>query len=459
MIIAMSLHTFGRLPPEVRRVFRAYEAASNALVPVSAAVRTHLRKTSAHNEQFGRTKLARGKGPVFSRLDFAPVVGDLVAPMFAQPLQIDARIDAQASVVDDLAVLERNHAPRHLTDHQARLVAGLAAYYTPGGAELPAAQRSLAWFRRLLDLTPYIFFFRQRQRLMAPHSLAEENLPYEEFRERVERARAPYAGAEMDKRVRNYHLTNLLQTDLFAMAVEEAAADARREAEGESALPEAKGSDANSDRTGGISTSEGDRGNGKGEATGDSRAESDVEAARTSESAATGTAGAGTTGTGITTGTTGSSTTGSSTTGTEPGTGTTEITGTAPASADALAVAGDKLCRLLRTLQAPRLTDLDLYYSDLYMLTIEAPVVHDNHSALLDAIAQPSELELCAVRLATPAELPATSHSDDYSLLLEWAEKQRSKTQSGATQVLERLGQWGFVHVHESAGTALYLFR
>lgn len=458
MIIAMSLHTFGRLPPEVRRVFRAYEAARNALLPVSAAVRTHLRKTSAHNEQFGRTKLARGKGPVFSRLDFAPVVGDLVAPMFAQPLEIDARVEAQASVADDLAVLERNHAPRHLTDHQARLVAGLAAYYTPGGAELPAAQRSLAWFRRLLDLTPYIFFFRQRQRLMAPHSLAEENLPYEEFRERVERARAPYAGAEMDKRVRNYHLTNLLQTDLFAMAVEEAAEEAREEArrEAEAAMAEVKGSETVSDGTGGISTSEGDRGNGKGEATGDSEAEGDVDATlRTSESAATGTAGAAAAGSGTTTGTAGSSTTGT--------TQRAETTGTAPASADALSVAlsvaGDKLCRLLRTLQAPRLTDLDLYYSDLYMLTIEAPVVHDNHTALLDGIAQPSELELCAVRLATPAELPATSHSDDYSLLLEWAEKQRSKTQSGATQVLERLGQWGFVHVHESAGTALYLFR
>lgn len=405
----MSRQTLSRIPKEINHIFKVYETASQVYRPYDdKLVSQFVDKTSLYYEMFNRRKLlsTSGKTPIFNPLDFPPVTRDIVLKVFELPLQLEKKLtlplDPAGETRNDISEYQPIYSEWHKTaknfsDYQARVLSQFASYYSPlKEATGPISQKSMDWYGKLLAHTPVIFFLRQKQRLMAESSLRGINYPLEALRSKLELVCTPYAtDRNIDKRIRNYHLTNLVSTDIFKLAVAKETISGQNDEDKlckylcDLHKPEVL-----------------------------------------------------------------------------PGNDQDIVTKYPLHQIESTLLETDAISRL------PEIFPYDIKYNDLYMLTIERPVLRDNHHALLELVGNQEHFEVVATRLlrveALETELetepePETSTQDvpTYEQLLKWAEKQHTTTTlNHVTQILEQIGEWGLVAVEEnSSSSAFYVFR
>lgn len=201
----MSSKTLGRLPEAVQHILRQYKHKSTALRRhQNPVVRKRIRQNTFEYDFFNRQRLRNGPlsgGLAYDPSDFAPMVNVVLAPLFENK-EIDVSPDNLTS---------DQKLKRH-TDHFARLLTSLAAYYSPLESVPPVSHaiKSYRWYQKLLRETPIIFFLKQKQRLMAEATLHSINPSARSFARDLQKLKSG---------VRSYHFTNLASTDLFKLAV------------------------------------------------------------------------------------------------------------------------------------------------------------------------------------------------------------------------------------------------
>lgn len=430
----MSRHTLVRIPQGIQHILRVYELALMRLAPYqNATVRDHLQKTSAHYSVLNREllqKLKSGGSVKFHVHDFPPVVGKIIAPIFQESLKqdkldlmpVDQLLPEPESTKSESQVFisERNHMAKSFTDHQAKIIASFASACSPlsGIPPVKSIVKSFQWYQKLLRKTPVIIFLKQKQRLMSDTNLHSLNRPLNDLTKSIANVASKYNNDEsLDKRIRNYHLTDLNTTDIFELAV----------------------------------VCEGTEGK-----------VSDV---------------------------------------------------TDPFFWLMHRNVNDKLCKVLNMFQMPQVIDkngnlatltrdtrnkyalrnirqkledadlselseifpYDIIYNDLFMLTIEALVIQDDHLPLLQLLENQTDFEVVAVRislnnnlLADISKLSKTSEKrlssgTSYEQLLKMAEQSRLPNQKETNTfnaLLEKLGQLGLVEVEEGRSkSSMYLFK
>ncbi|KAM9893388.1 hypothetical protein OXX69_011726 [Metschnikowia pulcherrima] len=420
----MSRQTLARIPKEVQHIFKVYETAAQLYRPYDdKLVSQFVDKTGSYYDMFNRHKLMGGNGdePIFNSRDFPPVTRDIVSRIFESPLDLEPRLaPSQISTkIEDPIFSERNRTAKHFSDYQARIVSLFASYFQPlrTVASLPD-QKSLKWYSKLLANTPVIFFLSQRQRLMAEPSLRGINQPLQSLQRDLDSICEKYVDdTDIDKRIRNYHLTDLISTDIFTLAVENEYKNF------EKYKLENCGNDMGLPKDGLCARFR------------DWRRlmlfGPDVLpiSQRTLKKS--------------------------------------NIMTKYPISQ-----IEDALSELDDTQKLPKLFPYDVQYNDLFMLTIEEPVIGENHKDLLDLLANLKGFEIVAVRMSQTDKLQSelTSESQSgmdpvprptYEQLLKWAEKQHSNGTAGhVPQLLERIGEWGLVEVEENqANSAFYVCK
>lgn len=426
----MSHRTLRRISPELQYILKVHEIASQSLATYgNVTVRRYMEKSNAHHPMFSRDKLRLSgvDSDSYNVKDFSPVVSKIIAPIFKgtsglgglESLSTDDLLHPKFLAEEDAAIVsERNHSVKNKSDHLAKVMTSFASACSPSEAVPPvtSATKSFHWYRKLLSDTPVIIFLKQKQRLLSDSNLHAFNRPLSVLTDELNSLTAQYKNNEsLDKRIRNYHLTDLNSIDIFELAV----------------------------------SSEGQP-NG-------------------------------------------------------------EITD--PEYWSLMAKPDDKLCRKLVECATPRIVDADghergsqileemkehfplrsvhtdieclahvadihtvfpydVLYSDLFMLTIEAPVLAEDHIPLLNLIEAQTDFETVAVRISTEngvlsrlSNLNETPDHDNspstYEKLLAVAENQHSRqeeTRSG-NAFLEKLGQLGMVEVEEGRSGSVYIFR
>ncbi|OBA19444.1 hypothetical protein METBIDRAFT_73442 [Metschnikowia bicuspidata var. bicuspidata NRRL YB-4993] len=419
----MSKYTLSRIPKDVQYIFKVYETASHSFRPFDdKLVGQFVDRTGLYYEMFNRRKLLSDgtNGPIFNKQDFPLVTRDIVLTIFETPLQLEKKLDIPTdflalSDLSPFADLEPVFSDwqttvKHFSDHQARILSLLAAHFSPLSAvESPLAQKSMKWYQKLLANTPVIFFLSQNQRLMAESNLRGLNHPFDKFSSRLGQICRRYVDdSNVDKRIRNYHLTNLVTTDIFQLAI---ASEARENASA------ATDGDGLGDRLAELR---------RPDVVGPNHEPFDLAMLAQAK-----------------------------------------IKINFPIRQVERALSGVR-----HTLQLPEVFPYDIHYKDMYMLTIESLIFQDNHEALLDLIAQQTQFDVFAVRISKthspqfdlsmttePTSGPSTAPT--YDQLLDWAEKQHHPSElRHVTQLLERLGHWGLVEVEENgSGSAFYVFK
>lgn len=427
----MSRHTLSRLPDELLHIFRIYQNASSQLLPAHGGRTSHSVKSSGPQyHMLNRAKLSgslKTSGPVYNAADFSPIMAQIAAPIFSEPLVLE---EDNISVpqhghhyINSAIVSERNHTSKHFTEYQAKILSGFASACYPM-LPLPRRRSSLKsfyWYQKLLVNSPIIFFLKQKQSLFSESSCLGTNEPLDILKNAVKALGSAYEDSALrDQRVRNYHLTDLVTTDIFKLA----------------ALAEGKSSVDIDDLTGNSFW--------KG-------LPLDTRLSRTLRETQ------------------------------------------APVLVDERGVAQpDEILKLIpenysfRKL-TPKLKDLDNYgelksifpydvaYNDIYLLTIEHPVIMEDHTSLIDLLERQKEFEIVAVRVSSSisgmgeSDILEENNTKDsitrfdatYEELLKWAEKkhiEQGTHTSGTIPILQKLGHWGFVDVDES-GLGFTLFR
>lgn len=424
----MSRHVLSRIPLELCHTFRIYEFLSKKFVETqNSEVSVHLRKASSFDsmQTYWRMNVANDHTQVFNPADFPPMLGQLVAPIFQNHLVSTAdnllHFLEGDSITEPLISL-RNHTFKHFTDYQARMLLSFASSLSPYD-RVPLAKtisNSFKWYQRLLTNTPIIIFLAQRQKLMSEPSLLSINPPFENFRIGVSNLSSKQGEPGLyRKNIKSYHLTDLASSDLFRLALKSGS----------------------------------------------------------------------------------------------------EEWLTLPFEKD-LSITEDKLYQQITKLQRPRVIDAngnerdftslqpllrkypiqsfhdsflaindpkevydyfpyDIVYNDIYVLTIESPVIEDCHEDLLRLIQSQSQFEVFAIRISPEFPLQKAlgytgTHAGDgngdatknfnatYDDLLTWAREQHereSRKLSGSALLMQNFGQWGLVEVAQSKTGSFYLFK
>lgn len=381
----------------------------------------HLRKTAPFDslQSYWRMKHINNDHKIFNPADFSQVIGQLVAPIFQSSNSIDTLSGVQLDIIDSGPMIStRNHNFKHFSDYQARFLMSFASSFQPYSSVPDATStiNSFKWYRKLLSDAPVIIFMRQKQRLMSETSLLSRNTPFEKFREEILNISSHYADSpEYAKRMKNYHLTDLTSSDLFRLALQKSD-KSRSTSECPSTPPPDKLYEA-------ILESQKPRivdENGN------------------------------------------------------------EI-GLSPLHNITKEYPLNSLERKLLDLNEPKdvvnFLPYDLVYNDIYILSIESPVIDDNHHKLLQLLHSQSDFEIFALRLSSSLldftndireseekSGEITKNFDaKYADLLSWAEQQHQTSEikkPGTAALLKTFGSWGFVEVSESpAKDSLYLFK
>lgn len=419
----MSRHTITRIPSDIQNIFRIYEHACNKFGTVqNLLIRRHLQRAGPYYDRFSRSKLLRQDNHhvIYHPSDFEPVVAEVIAPIFTEPIKLEDNDqfhsrERQTKLHDNALVSEKNISSKQFTDHQAKILSLLASYYSPLSRlpPLKVAFKSFMWYQRLLANTPIMFFLRQKQRLMSDPSLRSANLPLRKFTDDLTKLTSKYINEPtLDKRVRNYHMTLLTTTDLLDLALK---TEAQGDLQDENLFADAfweTFENANDPLSGRLR---------------------EYQLPYVSDHD-----------------------------GNHPLSGAKSFLVT-------------EVIRSLDTIDDPReylsAFPFDLSYHELFVLTIEAPVIDEDHSELLNLLERHTGLEVCAVRLSVADNsflgtmewiLAARDNSTQttYDQLLNMAKRLRTLDRSGVPGVLERIGQWGLLEVHESSsGKGLYMFK
>lgn len=408
----MSHHVLSRIPPNIRDIFRFYECLSKVFRDEqNSEVIDHLRCThlATFIEHFWRMNVTAEHSKLYNAADFPPLIGQLVAPMF-QNRNSEAILGLlNEDQLGGSLISSRNHSFKHFTDFQARILLSFASSLSPY-KQVPLVRSSVnsfKWYQRLLRNSPIIFFLKQKKRLMSESSLLSHNPAYEELRMGIADLAAKYSNSEeYFRRTKNYYLTDLASSDLFRLALS---------------------SRQNDVRTSGMHSTSFDQDKLCDEIT-------RVQKPKVIDS---------------------------------NGQEIDHIVLEAFCRNNPFTVLRGKLEKMNGINHVHTFFPFDIAYNDVYLLTIEPPVIEDDHDDLLRFIHCQAEFDVFAVRIASsfPMSLPFETFLGNsssvtkninatYEDLLVWAEKQRQKgkaKQTGSSRLIQTIGEWGLVEVSESA--------
>lgn len=408
----MSRHLLSRIPPNVRDVFRFYECMSKAIRGGrNTEINDYLRRSNPATfmEHYWRMNVTNEQSKIYNAADFPPLIGQIVAPIFQ-----DQYSEAVPALMDedhfnDPFISSRNHSFKHFTDHQARTLLSFASSLSPYRQVPPAKStvNSFRWYQRLLRTAPIIFFLKQKQTLMSESSLLSRNPLYEKLRVGVADLVAKYSNSEeYIKRTKNYYLTDLASSDLFRLAL----LSCKNGAQNSTMRCISPNQDKICDEI--------------------SRLQRPKVIDRKGEEV-------------------------------------DQITLETFLHNNPPSAVSHKLAGLSEINDVHALFPYDIAYNDVYLLTIELPVIEDNHEDLLHFIHSQTEFDVFAVRVSSnfPMSKPfesslknsnnvAQNINATYEDLLHWAEKQRENghmRHTGSSILLQTIGEWGLVEVSESA--------
>lgn len=419
----MSRHTLKRIPKEVEHIFRVYENTSQLIKPsLDPTIRNFLSKSNSFYENFNQLKLRRRSNfsaTSYNPNDFPPVLNEVLSSIFNEPLNLEHELPVTSRHIHieylmlpestEPLVSQKNKRTKHFTDYQARILSIFASYFTPHDHVPKPSRLSFAWYRRLLRNTPIIFFLRQKHLLLGPASIGEQNLPLTTLQASInELRREKYsADRDMNKKTRNYHLTELSTPDLLGLAIR---AELATLAEAELSSREFwRSLKPQRDKL--------------------------LQRVRILQ---------------------------------EP----TILFKNRPLKASPSELSQrypifetmNKIRELDDVNDVASVFPFDIAYNSLHMLTIEASILRDNHTDLLNILEASLEFEVYAIRIAKSAVSETDfesslneSSSATYDQLINQAKNSGKKTHGS---LLRRLGEWGLVSVEEnSPATAFYLFK
>lgn len=407
----MSRYTWDRIPQALCHPLHIYQAVCQLRIPFpDGLVRNFVHRRADGYEYFHKSKLQHHS---MNRKHFEPMVAEVLEPITRNPLPLD---DVEALSVDDImaragfdmsptdalisgkALLAKNSS-----DFQAHIISSFAATCSPFES-LPAARgatKSFHWSRKLLRSTPIILFLRQKQRLLAESTFLQVNLPLKDFQEQIEAAALKYRRSSLPKQeIRNYHLTNMATTDLFRLASLSLNEKDVKDWHDVEFWRKLQGPEPLSDRL------------------------MEIQKPCLYK-------------------------------------GKVEVDLTEVIEKDYPFVPLQKKILNLDGLDLGGYP-YDVHYSDLYILTIEEPVIQDNHAPLLDVLELNEEIEVVAARLnlhfpEVNKLLPRTlsqrirNQSMNYNDLLQKAQNSEKASDSETASFLQRLGYLGLVSVELGA--------
>lgn len=418
----MALHLFSRLPSDIVHLFRIYLFLGNKFLRIrNLEADRHIQSTAPFESirAFWNSNRNINDNQLRITSDFPHVIAKLVSPIFEESTFGSERQLALHSDSHTGAILSsKNHTLKNFTDYQARLLSSFASSLNPY-TRLPNSlshQSSFKWFQNLLSTAPIIMFLRQKQRLMSEPSLLSQNSPFENLRTKVLSTSSRYLNSpDILKRQRNYHLSDMVSSDIFNLALQNRSHDAIQfpiSYEDPSGRDDLYQTILTSQYPKVINTSGDDSGN--------------IALDKVEEHYP-------------------------------------------------LRHLDDRLSAVSEPEDVSRIIPYDVHYNDIYLLSIEAPVIEDDHSDILEQISSEPEFEVFAVRVS--ADLPAMNVMKDsggsgeirdsfranYAELLSWAMNQHQSNrvhESGLHHLYRTFGLWGLVEVSESSQkNAFYLFK
>lgn len=179
-----------------------------------------LAKTTEYYNSFNRAKLLSDSSE-FNSMDFPPVKRDIVKRLFLGRVDIDEPWNNSSEPRGSFLESQIGKSSQRFSSFQAKLLTHFASYYSPvRGEPLSSAQaKSVAWYERLLSSAPVIIILRQKQRLFDEANVFELNPSLDILQSRLAKLSEPFqTDRDINKRTRNYHLTNLNSPDLFNIA-------------------------------------------------------------------------------------------------------------------------------------------------------------------------------------------------------------------------------------------------
>lgn len=237
----MSNYTLSRLPDHILHIFKIYERASNNALPYkNARIKNYLQRTTPEYYNFQRNKLLTDNSGIgkFNPNDFPPIISTLIKPIFEGPLELgglenmrtedifkqhqDKKVarETDDNISDFTPIISSaSRTTKNFSDYQAQIASSFAAYFRPYRSvpNVNLIKNSFQWYQRLLNNTPIIFVLRQTNRLFSESSLSQVNKPLNDFKRAVSLLQNNFAD-ESDKNIRNYHFTDLSTVDLFSLA-------------------------------------------------------------------------------------------------------------------------------------------------------------------------------------------------------------------------------------------------
>lgn len=402
----MSHQLLSRIPLELQHCFRIYEFLSKKFQRVrDREAYSFFRQTAPFGAVQRNWRMNVAKSEILNPSDFPPIIGELIAPIFRDPLQNGTDSALLQSVTESL-ISSRNHTFRHFSDYQAKMLLSFASSLNPCEQVLPvkSALNSFKWYQHLLSLAPVTIFLKQEQNMMSEPSLLFKNTPFENLRDGILLLSSKYNDAQThDMRVRNYYLTDLVSSDLFGHAIISRVPNSKNLTEVDMALTEDQLYKKILSLQKPIVTDV------EGRETGIKSLKSMVE--------------------------------------------------------DYPMRTFDKsFLEIVEPNQALNYFPYNVNYNDIFLLKIESPVINDDHNDVLQFIKSQSDFEVFAVRVSSDFTkmLEADNEEDrpvnpTYDDLLHWTQKRRKTGPSG---LMQAFSEWGLVEVYDSISRdSLYLFK
>lgn len=378
---------------------------------------------------FSRAKLSgslKSTGPIFNAADFTPLMAQISATVFSKPLLLEkdeiATEQRNANYTNRPIVSDRHHTAKNFTSYHAKVLSTFASSCSPYRSvpDVSSAIKTFSWYQKLLQNSPMIFFLARKQNLFSESSILCSNEATVSLKKKLTILSKAYNGSSfVDQRARNYHLTDLITSDLFNLALlAEGIKDINVEDMTGTTFWKGFPLDTRLSRTlrnlqkpilideEGVSQKN-------------------------------------------------------------------EILKLIPKNYPFRAI-NSSLESIDSAVEVRDIFPFDVAYNDIFLLTIERLIVQEDHTSLLELLDNQDEFEIVAVRISASisgmgeSEILEENNNPDpiarfdatYEELLKWAEKRHgdlSLHPSGIIPVLQKLGHWGFVDVDEAKlGFTLY---
>lgn len=235
----MSSKSLAGIPSHIRHVLKIFNKVSNAKVSLADdRVRNYLIESSSDYRNAIRNKIltCMRNGSPYKPNELAPYINDNLRALFSGDINSDPLENISTQSIFDLKdkndliqddqtqiTSTHNRSIRRYTDHQANLVRSFSSYYSPL-RRVPDDQlfaNSFKWYVRLLEKTPVVFFLKVTNRLFSDYSIAELNKPVSDFHEELSKLQNKHIRdvSSKSKSMRSYHFTELLNPDLFSLAI------------------------------------------------------------------------------------------------------------------------------------------------------------------------------------------------------------------------------------------------